>query len=216
MTVNDTLAITTRAAHDVGLAAWLGGSMFGKFAHNPSLTEISSHTERGSVANSAWGRYNPINALGLGVAAVGWAASRATETHPAKLSDTEQRLAQTTDGLMILALLTGVVSGVAGIRLAKQMPEGAVPVETGTTPAPETPGPAARLQRIISAASTVNVISGVALVAINGVMAQLTHSHPSSRRTLAPAVAGSLSPAWISAALATVGAAVDQGRCQLA
>ena len=37
MSVNDSLANATRAAHDVGLAAWLGGAMFGKFAHNPSL-----------------------------------------------------------------------------------------------------------------------------------------------------------------------------------
>jgi hypothetical protein len=34
MTVSDTPANRTRAAHDVGLAAWLGGAMFGKFAHN--------------------------------------------------------------------------------------------------------------------------------------------------------------------------------------
>jgi len=63
MTVSTTLATTTRAAHDVGLAAWLGGSMFGKFALNPSLEKIASHTERGSVANAAWHGYNPINAL---------------------------------------------------------------------------------------------------------------------------------------------------------
>ena len=56
MTVSDTLANTTRAAHDVGLAAWLGGAMFGKLAHNPSLRKIASHTERGSVSNDAWGR----------------------------------------------------------------------------------------------------------------------------------------------------------------
>jgi hypothetical protein len=39
MKVNDTLANTDRATHDVGLAAWLGGAMFGKFAHNPSLVK---------------------------------------------------------------------------------------------------------------------------------------------------------------------------------
>ena len=38
--INDTVANTTRAAHDVGLAAWLGGAMFGKFAHNPALVKI--------------------------------------------------------------------------------------------------------------------------------------------------------------------------------
>ena len=58
MTVTDSLANGTRAAHDVGLAAWLGGAMFGKFAHNPSLRNIASHTERGSVSNAAWNSYN--------------------------------------------------------------------------------------------------------------------------------------------------------------
>jgi hypothetical protein len=70
--VNDTVANLTRA-YDVGLAAWLGGVMFGKFAHNPSLEKISSHAERGSVSNAAWNGYNPINAAGLGAAAMGWA-----------------------------------------------------------------------------------------------------------------------------------------------
>ena len=81
MSVNDTLANTTRAAHDVGLAAWLGGAMYGKLAMNPSLDKIASHTERGSVANAAWNGYNPINTLGLGAAALGWGAARLTETH---------------------------------------------------------------------------------------------------------------------------------------
>jgi hypothetical protein len=82
MTVSDTLANTTRVAHDVGLAAWLGGAMFGKFAHNPSLTRISNHRERGSVANAAWNGYNAVNAAGLGAAALGWGAARLTEANP--------------------------------------------------------------------------------------------------------------------------------------
>jgi hypothetical protein len=72
MHVNDTLANTTGAAHDVGLPAWLGGAMFGKLTHNPSLVKIARHTERGSVSDAAWNRYDPINALGLGTAAPGW------------------------------------------------------------------------------------------------------------------------------------------------
>ncbi len=217
MTVSDTLANGARAAHDVGLAAWLGGAMFGKFAHNPSLVEISSHAERGRVASDAWGRYNVINTLGLGAAAVGWVAARFTETQSSRLTDSEQRLVQVKDGLMVAALLTGVVGGIAGVRLATQMPDGAVPIQTGTQPAPETPESAARLQRVIGPASTINVISGVALVAVNGVLAQVDYSHPAGRRVLVPtATASSLSPAWISAALAAAGAMVDQGRRQLA
>ena len=35
--VNDNLAQGARAAHDWGLASWLGGSMFGQFALNPAV-----------------------------------------------------------------------------------------------------------------------------------------------------------------------------------
>jgi hypothetical protein len=184
MTVSDTLANTTRAAHDVGLAAWLGGAMFGKFAHNPSLTRISSHNERGSVANAAWNGYNAIYATGLGAAALGWGAARFTEANPANLSGREKTLSTAKDGLMAAALLTGVANLVQGARLAKQAPDGAVPVETGTKPAVETPPQAARIQRSLGLLGNANVLAGVALVAVNAVLAQTNHSHPAKRRLL--------------------------------
>ena len=217
MTVSDTLANTARAAHDVGLAAWLGGAMFGKFAHNPSLVKVTNHSERGAVTNDAWGRYNIINTIGLGAAAAGWAAARVTATQSAQLTDTEQTLSRAKDALMGAAVFTGIGTGVAGARLAAQTPDGAVPVQTGTEPAPETPEPAARLQRVIGVLSTLNIVSGVALVAVNGVLAQVNYSHPSGRRAISPTSStGTLSPAWIAAAVTTAGAAIDQGRRQLA
>jgi len=213
MTVSDTLANTTRAAHDVGLAAWLGGAMFGKFAHNPSLKKISSHAERGSVANAAWNGYNVINTIGLGAAALGWGAARLTEAHPDNLSGSEQRLSQAKDGLMVAALVTGIASGVQGARLAKQAPDGAVAVETGTQPAPETPPNAARIQRSLGVLSTLNIASGVALVAVNGILAQINYSHPSKQRALTRSSPGNgLSPAWALSAIATSAAAIDQLR----
>lgn len=217
MTVNDTLANATRAAHDVGLAAWLGGAMFGKFAHNPSLEKISSHAERGSVANAAWNGYNVINTVGLGAAAAGWGAARFTETSPGKLSGPEQKLSVAKDGLMAMALLTGLASGVQGARLAKQAADGAVPVETGTHPAPETPQAAARIQRTLSVLGTLNIMSGVALVAVNGVLAQINYSHPAKQRALTRSSPGSssLSPAWVVSGVATAVAAIDQARRQL-
>jgi hypothetical protein len=185
MHVNDTLANTTRAAHDVGLAAWLGGAMFGKLAHNPSLVKIASHTERGSVSNAAWNGYNPINALGLGTAALGWAAARATEAGNGNLSNRERALSAAKDGLMASSLLTGVLSGVQGARLARQAPDGAVPVETGTKPAVDTPPKAAEIQRSLGILGNLNIASGVALVAVNAILAQTNHSRPPARRALA-------------------------------
>lgn len=216
MTVNDTLANTTRAAHDVGLAAWLGGAMFGKFAHNPSLRKISSHSERGSVANAAWNGYNIVNTLGLGAAAVGWGAARLTETNPRNLSGLEQQLSVAKDGLMAAAVLTGVASGVQGARLAKQGTDGAVPVETGTKPDADTPPAAARIQRSLGVLGTLNIVSGIALVAVNGVLAQINYSHPAKQRALTRSSPGSgVSPAWVVSGVATAAAAIDQARRQV-
>ena len=216
MTVSDTLAHTTRAAHDVGLAAWLGGAMFGKLAHNPSLEKISSHSERGSVANAAWNGYNPVNALGLGAAALGWGAARLTEAKPSNLSGTEKRLSLAKDALMAAAVVTGVGSGVQGARLARQAPDGAVPVQTGTRPAPETPAKAAKIQRSLGVLGTLNIVAGVALVAVNGILAQANHSHPAKKRTLLRSSSDGTSPLWIGSAVATATAALDQARRTLA
>src|SRR3712207_1547469 len=163
MIVPDTLANVTRAAHDVGLAAWLGGAMFGKFALNPSLQRISSPTERGSVNNAAWNGYNAVNAAGLGAAALGWGAARLTEAHPANLSGREKALSTAKDALMAAAVLTGIANGVQGARLAKQAPDGAVPVETGTKPAAETPPKAAKIQRSLERLGNLNILAGIAL-----------------------------------------------------
>jgi hypothetical protein len=182
--VSDTLANVTRAAHDVGLAAWLGGSMFGKFAHNPSLKVISNKSERGKAANAAWNGYNVVNALGLGAATVGWAAARFTEARPDRMTGAENLLSFTKDGLTLAAVGSGIANGIQAGRLAKQAPEGAVPVETGTKPAPETPPAAAKIQRSLETLGTVNIGIGVALVATNAVLAQVNYSRPAARRAL--------------------------------
>lgn len=214
--IADTLANSARAAHDVGLAAWLGGAMFGKFALNPSLEKISSPQERGSVSNAAWNGYNAVNAAGLGAAALGWGAARFTEARPANLSGTEKGLAQAKDGLMAAAVLSGIANGVQGARLARQAPDGAIPVETGTKPSTETPAKAARIQRSLGVLGDLNIASGVALIAVNAVLAQINHSHPAKRRALTRSSSnGSRSPLWLASAVATATALVDEGRRRL-
>jgi hypothetical protein len=210
--VSDTLALTTRAAHDVGLAAWLGGAMFGKFAHNPALRRISNRPERGAVANAAWNGYNIVNALGLGAAAAGWAAARVTETRPDELSGRERTLSVVKDGLMATSVASGVVNGIQGARLAKLAPDGAVPVETGTEPAPDTPPEAARIQKSLGTLSTLNIVSGVALVAVNGMLAQTDHSRPPLRRALRSSNGNGVSPLTAAAAVGAVAAAVNEAR----
>ena len=182
--VNDAFAQSARAAYDWGLASWLGGSMYGQFALNPSVSRINDHRERGRVVNAAWNGYNVINALSLGSVALGWFASRLTETQPQRLSKRERTLAKAKDGLTLAALATGVASAVEGARLATVEPGGAVPIERGTKPAEETPKRAARIQRALGALGIANIASGVGLVVVNALLSQANYSRPPLRRAL--------------------------------
>ena len=181
--VNDTLANTTRAAHDVGLAAWLGGAMFGKFAHNPSLEKIASHSERGSVSNAAWNGYNAVNAAGLGAAALGWGAARLTEANPSNLTGTERSLSPR----------QGRPDGRGGAHGRRQRRAGRAPRQAGPrrrragahghqARGPNTAAKAARIQRSLGILGNLNIAAGVALVAVNGILAQINHSHPAKKR----------------------------------
>ena len=182
--INDNLAQGARIAHDWGLASWLGGSMFGQFALNPAVARIDDRRERGKVVNAAWNGYNVINAASLASVAIGWFGSRLTETRPDRLTDTERKLATAKDGFTVAALTTGIASAIQGARLAKQAPDGAVPMERGTKPAEDTPSTAARAQRSLAGLGLVNIASGVGIVATNALLAQRGHSRPPLRRSL--------------------------------
>lgn len=181
---NDTLAETARAAHDWGLASFLGGSMFGQFALNPAVAQVSDKSERGKVVNAAWNGYNLINTVSLAAVAGGWIAARFTESAPPRLTDREKSLAKAKDALTAVAVASGVGSGVQGARLASQGPDGAVPIERGLKPAPETPKAAARAQKSLRLLGTLGILSGAGLVVVNAVMAQAAHSRPPLRRGL--------------------------------
>jgi hypothetical protein len=182
--VNDTVQDVAQVAHDVGLAAWLGGSMFGRIAHNPSLRLISSPAERGQVANAAWNSYNVVNAVGLGSAAAAYVAARLTELQPDNLTAREQVLVVTMDVVMSTAVVSGIANGVLGAALARQAPQGAVPVQTGTEPSVATPPRAARIQRAIGVLGAVNIASGVLLTGANALFRRGAFSRPATRRAL--------------------------------
>lgn len=181
---NENLALSARVAHDWGLASWLGGTMFGQFALNPAVAKIHNPRDRGSVVNAAWNGYNVINAASLVAVATGWAGARLTEAAPPRLTDREQSLAKAKDALTAVALAAGTASAVQGGRLAKSAPEGAVPIERGLRPTGDTPPAAARAQKSLRLFGSLSLLSGVGLVVVNALMAQLAHSRPPLRRGL--------------------------------
>ena len=182
--VPDSLTQSARFAHDAGLATWIGGSMFGKFALNKAVSHIGDRSERGKVVNAAWGAFNAVNAVAFSAIIGGWLGARLTEARPDKLSERERRLATAKDGLMAATMVVGLATGVEGLRLARQAPGGAVPIESGTRPAPETPEKAASLHRRIGRLANLDIALGYGLVGVNAALAQENHSRPPLRRAL--------------------------------
>jgi hypothetical protein len=164
------LSTAAWVGHNLGLAAWFGGTLFGKFALNPSVKVISSKDERGKVLNSAWNRYNVVNAASLGTAAGTWVTGRAMLSGD-EIGEDARNLVLAKDVLLGAGAVTGLASGVGGVLLSRQDPEGATPAETGDEPAPETPEPASTIQRWLDVLGNVNIVLAAAVIAITTVLA---------------------------------------------
>lgn len=152
MSSTNTLA---RTMHDVGLAAWFGGSLMGAVGLNGASSEVSDPTDRARVANAGWGRWTPVNAAAIGVHLLG--ATKLTTANKGRLVG--QRgvgsAAAAKAGLTAAALGVTAYSRVLGQKVMEaeakeaQTPYGAdgLPVTDATTPASETPQQAANAQR---------------------------------------------------------------------
>jgi hypothetical protein len=181
---SDTASSAGRTAHDLALAALIGGNLFGRLAMHPALADVSDKGQRGKVLNRAWRRYGTVNSLALATLVAGWLPARLNEAHPRWLSARERRLAVAKDISMGAVVVTGLASAASGIGFAQQAPGGAVPMETGTEPAPEAPQRAARLKRALNALSALNLVAEVALLAANASLSQAGFRRPPVRRVL--------------------------------
>ena len=164
------LSTAAWVAHNLGLSAWFGAMLFGKLALNPSVKAISSKEERGEVLNSAWNRYNLVNAASLGTAAGTWVAGRAMLSGD-EIGEDARNLVLAKDVLLGAGAVTGLASGVGGILLSRQDPEGATPAETGDEPAPETPEPANTIQRWLAVLGNLNIVLAATVIAITTLLA---------------------------------------------
>ncbi|MDQ4063627.1 MAG: hypothetical protein M3122_07020 [Actinomycetota bacterium] len=148
-----------RSLHKLGLGICLGGTLFGLVALNPTVSRISDRRERGRVLNESWMRFQTVGILAMTTTVAMWRLGSLKEAE----SDLDATLAGLKNVLPGGALVTSVASAIVGMRIARQAPEGDTPVESGTEPAPETPGEAARSQRLSAFLGTAKValVAGV-------------------------------------------------------
>jgi hypothetical protein len=110
-------------------------------------------------------------------------APEAAEPGSRRLSPRERALLLAEDVAMGAVAVTGLAAAAGGVGFAHQVPGGAVPMASGPDPAPETPTRAAHLKRALNALGAANLAAGVALLAVDSVIAQANRRRRPSPRT---------------------------------
>ncbi|MDQ3365286.1 MAG: hypothetical protein M3680_07655 [Myxococcota bacterium] len=106
-------------AHDVGLATAIGGTLFGKQALHPALSEVESERDRARLADVAWRRFSWINLAAHGVVAVTWFVGRKMLTGR-EVSPLSRQLTVAKDAMIAVSLVTGVASVILGRVLGQR------------------------------------------------------------------------------------------------
>jgi hypothetical protein len=151
-----------RTLHDLGLAAWFGGSLMGAAGVNGAAAVVQDPTQRLRVANSGWARWTPLNLAGIAAHLTGGAVL--TGANKGRLAGQQGVATASTvkTALTLAALGTTAYARVLGKKLERA---GDVPVEGSTTPNPTTPEDVARAQRQLTALQwVIPVLTGAVLV----------------------------------------------------
>ena len=159
--------VAGQIAQDGATAALLGGNLFGRVALHPALRDISDKTERGTVLNHAWRRYGTVNSLALVGLVAGWSSLRKDETGPLWTSPRRRSLVLAKDVAVGAVVVSGLASALGGVGFAQQASDGAVPMDSGSEPAPEASARASRLKHLVNVLGGLNLASEVSLVGVN-------------------------------------------------
>ena len=129
MSERNTLA---HALHDLGLAAWFGGSLMGAIGVNGAAADVDDPRQRARVANAGWARWTPFNAVAIGAHLVGGA--QLLKANKGRVATQKGVLANTN---VKMALTAGALAatGYARVLGKKMQKAGDVPVAGGTNSA---------------------------------------------------------------------------------
>ena len=134
----------SRSLHDVGLAAWFGGTLANAVALNPAAARAGAPTSTGAVANAGWDRWTPVNAAAIGLHLAGSVGQIAGNTGRIGGQQGVPSMVVAKTALTVAALGATAYSRALGRRVSAAS---AVPAESGTEPAPQTPDDVAAAQR---------------------------------------------------------------------
>jgi hypothetical protein len=151
-----------RSLHDIGLAAWFGGSLMGATGLNGAASEAASPVERLKLSNAGWAKWTPWQVAAVGTHAVGGvglilANRQRVAQQPGAGSNTAVKLI-----LTVAAAGVTAYSGVLGAKLKKFESVGSA---SATDPLPEAPAEQKAAQQQLKIAQwVIPALTGVLLV----------------------------------------------------
>jgi len=133
-----------RSFHDIGLAAWFGGSLMGAVGLNGAATAAHDPSERLRLSSIGWAKWAPVQLGALvlhGIGAIGLVG--ANKSRLAVQSEARSNSVVKTV-VTVAAGASSLYSGILGTRIAKHADEGA---EGVTTPGDDSSPELASVQR---------------------------------------------------------------------
>ncbi len=121
----------SRSLHDVGLAAWFGGTLANAVALNPASAEAGTASATGAVANAGWDRWTPVNAAAIGAHLVGSVGQLGANKRRVAEQQGVAGMSALKTLLTVAALGVTAYSRVLGQRVSQG---GATPSKRGTKP----------------------------------------------------------------------------------
>ena len=156
------LNVVSRSLHDVGLAAWFGGTLANAVALNRAAGNAADEHSAGAVTNAGWDRWTPVNAAAIGAHLAGSVGQLGGNRARLKGQQGVATMSLVKTGLTVAAL---AVTGYSRILGRKVSQAGAVPVGDATTPTQGTPPEVAAAQKQLTALQwAVPVLTGALVV----------------------------------------------------
>ena len=114
-----------RALHDVGLAAWFGGSLMGATGLNGAASEAADPKERLSLAASGWAKWTPWVAVAVAAHTVGGIGLIAANRKRIRKQPGVKGASTAKFLITAAAVGTTAYSGALGLKLKQHEDEGA-------------------------------------------------------------------------------------------
>ena len=126
----------SRTLHDVGLAAWFGGTLANAVSLNAAAGAARDDRSAGAVANTGWDRWTPVNAVAIGAHLVGSIGQLAGNRERLTAQQGVATMALVKTGITAAALGATAYSRALGRKVSAA---GDVPADSGTSPSFGTP-----------------------------------------------------------------------------